>query len=146
MAQMVVGYKLIDTATNAEVKMWGGTWGQCPAMPNPVMTPNGLHIHGPSLDTDYSGYKLVEWMMDEPAPTVPVSITPRQCRLILMQQGLLSQVEAMIATQDEATKITWAYATEFRRNDPLLNQLAANLTPPLTSEQIDQFFIAAAQL
>jgi hypothetical protein len=43
-------------------------------------------------------------------------------------------------------RITWEYATEFRRNDPLLNQLAANLTPPLTAEQIDQFFIAAAQL
>lgn len=83
-----------------------------------------------------------------PEPTVPVpaSITPRQCRLILSAQGLLSDVEAMIAQQDEATRITWEYALEFRRDDPLLVQLAANLVPPLTDEQIDQFFIAAAQL
>ena len=77
-------------------------------------------------------------------PTVPTSITPRQCRLILAQQGLLASVETMIAAQDEATKITWEYALEFRRDDPLLNALGVNLG--LTSEQIDAFFIAAAQL
>ena len=78
------------------------------------------------------------------APSVPASITPRQCRLILMAKGLLPQVEAMIAQQDEATRITWEYAIEFRRNDPLLAALSANLG--LTSEQIDEFFIAAAQM
>ena len=77
-------------------------------------------------------------------PLVPYSVTPRQCRLVLAQQGLLSQVEQMIASQDEAARITWEYALEFRRDDPLLNQLAISLG--LTSEQIDQFFIAAAQL
>lgn len=77
-------------------------------------------------------------------PKVPVSITPRQCRLLLLQQGLLSTVEAMIAQQDDATKITWEYALEFRRDDPLLTQLATNLG--LTSQQIDEFFIAASTL
>lgn len=83
-------------------------------------------------------------VIDPDAPVVPESITPRQCRLILSQQGLLASVEAMIAQQDEAAKITWEYALEFKRNDPLLTALGANLG--LTSEQIDQFFIAAAQL
>jgi hypothetical protein len=67
-------------------------------------------------------------------------------RLVLLEQGLLASVEAMIAQQDEATRITWQYASEFRRNDPLLVQLAANLVPPLTSQQLDEFFIAAAAL
>ena len=75
---------------------------------------------------------------------VPVSITPRQCRLILSQQGLLAGIEQTIAGMDEATRITWEYALEFRRDDPLLNALGANLG--LTDTQIDQFFIAAAQL
>ena len=78
------------------------------------------------------------------APKVPASITPRQCRIILSQQGLLSTVEAAIAGMDEPTRITWEYALEFRRDDPLLNALAVNLN--LTSEQVDQFFIAASQL
>jgi hypothetical protein len=80
-----------------------------------------------------------------PAPiAVPESVTPRQVRLILLQQGLLANVEAMIAQQDEATKITWEFASEFRRDDPLLLSLAQNLG--LTDEQIDDFFIAAARL
>lgn len=83
-------------------------------------------------------------VIDPNAPVVPKVISPRQCRLILLQQGLLATVEAMIAQQDEATRLTWEYALEFRRDDPLLNNLAVSLD--LTSEQIDQFFIAAAQL
>ena len=75
---------------------------------------------------------------------VPSSITTRQCRLVLMAQGLLAQVETMIAAQDEATRITWEYALEFQRDDPLLSGLAANLG--LTDAQIDEFFFAASQL
>ena len=82
----------------------------------------------------------------EPTPvvSVPKSITPRQCRLILLQQDLLASVEAMIAQQDEATRITWEFASEFKRDDPLLNQLGIALG--LTQQQIDEFFIAAAQI
>ena len=79
-------------------------------------------------------------------PPVPESITPRQCRLILAQQNLLDSVEAMIAQQDRATQITWEYALEFRRDDPLLNALAGPDKLNLSKEQIDQFFIASAQL
>lgn len=99
--------------------------------------------------TPFTGLENGSWVIrtQDPAtlpPAVPFSITPRQCRLILLAQGLLADVEAMITQQDEATRITWEFASEFRRDDPLLNQLAVNLG--LTPEQIDQFFIAAAQL
>lgn len=83
-------------------------------------------------------------VIDLDAPEVPATVTPKQVRLILLQQGLLDTVEAMIATQDKATQITWEFASVFERNNPLLKQLAVNLS--LTDEQIDQFFIAAAQL
>ena len=77
---------------------------------------------------------------------VPQVVSRRQARLLLLQQGLLDQVEVMIALQDRATQITWADAIEFKRNDPLLLALAAAPELNLTSEQLDQFFIAAAQL
>lgn len=77
-------------------------------------------------------------------PPVPKTITPRQCRLILAQQGLLATIEETIKGMDEATRITWEYALEFRRDDPLLASLGKSLG--LTDEQIDAFFIAAAQL
>ena len=80
------------------------------------------------------------------AVIVPQVVSRRQARLLLLQQGLLDQVEAMIALQDRATQITWADAIEFKRNDPLLLALAAAPELNLTSEQLDQFFIAAAQL
>lgn len=78
------------------------------------------------------------------AARVPASVSPRQVRLLLLQQGLLSSVEAMIAARDAATRITWEYALEFRRDDPLLASLASDLG--LTSEQVDDFFISASQL
>lgn len=119
-------------------------------------------VADPNVDTAPEGMTLVEtdtagpgWVWDgetftdptppEPAPTpVPASITPRQCRLILAQQGLLDAVEEMIAQSTQDVRITWEYALEFRRDDPLLAQLAGELG--LTSEQIDQFFIVASQL
>ena len=75
---------------------------------------------------------------------VPASVTPRQVRLLLLSQNLLDQVEGVIAASDKATQITWAYASEFRRNDPLLTALASQLG--LSDEQVDQFFIAAAEI
>jgi hypothetical protein len=99
--------------------------------------------------TPFEGLENGNWVIRtvDPAtlpPPVPSSITPRQCRLILSAQGMLADVETTIAGMDEATQITWEYALEFRRDDPLLNALGANMG--LTSEQIDEFFIAAAQL
>ena len=82
--------------------------------------------------------------MAEAPVVVPSSVTPRQVRLLLLQQDLLDQVETLIAQRDRASQITWAHALEFHRNDPLLLALATDLN--LTEEQIDQFFIAAAQL
>ena len=75
---------------------------------------------------------------------VPQSVTPRQVRLMLLSQNLLSQVVSTISQMDEATRITWEYAMEFQRYDPLLVSLAQQLE--LTDEQVDQFFIAASKL
>lgn len=74
-------------------------------------------------------------------PEVPNVVSPRQVRIILHRKNLLANVEAMIATQDEEIQIAWNHALEFRRDDPLLNQLSLNLN--LTQEQLDQFFIEA---
>lgn len=75
---------------------------------------------------------------------VPEKITPRQVRLLLLQKGMLQNVLTLIATQDEATRITWEYATEFQRNNPLLKSLATSLN--ITDQQLDQFFFEASEL
>lgn len=81
-------------------------------------------------------------------PTVPRSITPRQGLLVLSRAGLLEPVKAAIATMEgqagEEARIEWEYATYWARNWPLLESVASGLG--LTSEQIDDLFIQAAQI
>jgi hypothetical protein len=79
---------------------------------------------------------------------VPLSVTPRQLRLALLGAGKLGQVQAFVGSgaAPEAAVISWEYATEFLRSDPMLNQLAGALQPPMTGDQIDQLFVAAAQI
>jgi hypothetical protein len=104
------------------------------------------------VDPDFTGSvpdgDAAQWRWSDgqivSVPVVPASVTPRQVRLLLLQQGLLANVESLIASSDQATKITWEFASEFKRNDPLLLALAQQLG--LTSEQIDAFFIAAANI
>ena len=77
---------------------------------------------------------------------VPASVTPRQLRLALHFAGKLAQVEAFVAggqAPPEAV-ISWEYATEFLRSDPMLGQFAAMLG--MTGEEVDGLFIAAAQI
>jgi hypothetical protein len=82
-----------------------------------------------------------------PAPiVVPASVTPRQLRLALHFAGKLDQVEAFVTggqAPPEAV-ISWEYATEFLRSDPMLGQFASMLG--LTDDDVDGLFIAAAQI
>lgn len=81
----------------------------------------------------------------EVIPLPPItSVTPRQARLALLVAGLLDQVDAAVTTAGGATKITWDYATEINRNDPLITSIGAALG--LTSAQIDALFAHAATL
>lgn len=91
----------------------------------------------------WNGTTLVDDSISPP-PAVPESVTPRQVRLLLLGQGLLDQVEQIIAASDRATQITWEFASEFQRDNPLLLALAQNLN--LTEAQVDEFFIAAAAI
>lgn len=82
------------------------------------------------------------------SPDVPVSITPRQGLIMLSRSGLLatvnSAIDAMEGQSGEEARIDFDRASEWRRDWPLLNQLASGLG--LTDEQIDQLFITAATL
>jgi hypothetical protein len=75
------------------------------------------------------------------APTV---ISMRQARLALHQRGYLSQVETLVSGMTEDAKITWNYATEVRREHPLVAAIAAALN--LTSQQLDDLFTLGASL
>jgi len=79
------------------------------------------------------------------AATLPKVITMRQARLALLNAGLLATVsDAISAGTDEALKIEWDYATEVKRDWASLEAIATSLG--MTSEQLDELFIAGSKL
>jgi len=77
--------------------------------------------------------------------TLPKVITMRQARLALLNAGLLATVsDAISAGTDEALKIEWDYATEVKRDWASLEAIATSLG--MTSEQLDELFIAGSKL
>ena len=91
-----------------------------------------------------------EISFDEPVVevVVPGSITPRQGLLVLSRAGLLESVQAAIAGMEgqagDEARIEWEYATCWRRDWPLLESVASGVG--LTSEQVDDLFVQAAQI
>ena len=73
-----------------------------------------------------------------------VTCTPRQGLRALESVGLLSTVEAWVATQPRAAHIDFERATEWRRDWPLIE--AARDALGMTSEAIDDLFALAKKL
>jgi len=73
---------------------------------------------------------------------VPEKITPLEARRALRVAGLLSAVNAWIATQPGDTQDAWEYCIEVRRDDRLVANAQDALG--LTSEQVDDLFRAGA--
>lgn len=80
-----------------------------------------------------------------PPPPPPVlTCTPWQIRKALNQTGLRSVVESAVAAADQTTRDGWEFATEFRRDDPLLSSMGAALGK--TEAEIDALFALARSL
>jgi len=75
-------------------------------------------------------------------------VTPRQARLALLQNGLLDQVDAIIASLPEPQKsiaqTDWEYAVSIERSSPWIAQIGAALG--LDDEGLDELFALAATL
>jgi hypothetical protein len=80
----------------------------------------------------------------EPPTPIPAIVTMRQARLALLQGDLLTKVNATIASGSEADKITWEFATEVKRDDLLVHNMATTLN--LTETDLDNLFILAVTL
>lgn len=65
-----------------------------------------------------------------------------QARAALLGAGLLDDVEAALANASPLARLAWADASEFRRNSPMIAELAAGLE--LDAETLDDLFRTAA--
>jgi hypothetical protein len=93
-------------------------------------------------------YVITDGVASIPPPGVPQSVTMRQARLALHGAGLLTSVDAAIASMTEPDKtiasITWEFAQTVDRGFGMVPALAASLG--MSDTQIDDLFIAAAKL
>lgn len=89
--------------------------------------------------------ELERWAAELAALDGKVSVvTMRQARLALLAAGKLAAVESAVAAAGTAAQIEWEYATEVRRDWPLVNALAGAVG--IDGEALDALFVAAAQL
>ena len=77
-----------------------------------------------------------------PPVFVPATVTPWQIRKALNQTpGLRATIEGFVAQQAQDVQDGWEFATEFRRDDPMLNALA-----PALGLDLDAIFVLAGSL
>lgn len=80
----------------------------------------------------------------EPEPEVPYSISPLQARKALRAAGLKELVDGFVTTLPEEQQEEWEYATEIRRDHPVI--VAGTASLGLTEEQVDGLFLLGAAL
>jgi hypothetical protein len=68
----------------------------------------------------------------------------RQAKLVLLNHGLLDEVNVAVSHADRATQVEWEYATEVRRDWPTLAVMAAALN--LDALALDTLFVEGAKL
>ncbi len=116
------------------------------ATPMPAAGEGYAYIEGPPQligDELRQTWVQVELPANAPDP-VPQRVSARQARLALHGAGLLSQVEAFVAQQSPAIQISWEYATEIARDDPLFNAAAEAFG--LSQQARDGLFLTAVTL
>jgi len=88
--------------------------------------------------------QLMRREVPQPPEPVPQRVSALQARRALLAADMLDQVNAAIARQPRAVQITWEYATEIYREDPMLIEVAQAIG--LTTNTLDDLFRAAAKL
>ena len=96
-----------------------------------------------------SSYSLKGWTEGEYIEiinkiNIPLSITMRQARLILLKYNLLELVNNAISTMNETARITWEYSFLVERNSHLFSGITTTLG--FTEEQVNNMFIEASKL
>lgn len=124
-----VDYTIIDRGQGPEIQQWIGEDVE------PIAT---------YLSTIENSIEFQEYLSK---PTVPEFVTPRQGIEMLIEADMYDAVVAYIDSipgkEGEKAKNRFNRANEFRRDDPLVIAIAT--AQGMTTEQIDQMFIDAAQ-
>lgn len=108
--------------------------------------PNWLDL-ATEQDLADHGIEAVEVSDPDPEPAgavVPSEISAAQARVQLRRSGLRDQVEALVSGTNGETRDWYEYASVWRRDNPNIAGLAAQIG--LSDADIDALFIAAAAI
>lgn len=112
-----------------------------------VRLSDGRILMNVQLGAEIADVTIEAYEPPEPAPQepgIPDSVSARQFKLQLLAAGLLDQVEGWVSQQSQAVQIAYDNSGAFVRGEPMMQQGFSDLG--FTDEQIDAFFVAAAQL
>jgi hypothetical protein len=105
---------------------------------------------GSAVMENPSAYVIADGVLErngvpvEIVPPIPASVSPLQARKALRQAGVLALVAAALEAADEETQEAWEYATEIRRDNPLVCGVASSVG--MTHAQVDDLFRLAGTL
>lgn len=109
---------------------------------------SSIYILAPAKPSNDAIWNNGEWIV--PSPYVPDTVSARQIRLWLLQNGVSLQMvtDAISAIADpvlrDSVSIEWEYAPYIERNHPMLVSLAASLG--LSENDIDRAFLEASNI
>lgn len=122
--------------------------------PQPILTENQYAVYVGVEEIDgqwFTKYEARDYTPEEIAQRLQqkregMNVTPYQAKAALFEAGFLDEVEALIDAPDTDRLIVlaWNNAIEYRRLSPMVSGIASALG--WTDEQLDDLFIAAAQI
>lgn len=88
------------------------------------------------------------WEVVEKEIEIPFSITMRQFRLVLLNNGLLNTINNILnnmsGNDGEYVRIEWEYANEVNRNSPWVSSISQSIG--ISEQEIDQIFLVGSKL
>ena len=85
-----------------------------------------------------------QWVVSDIPPAIHEKVATHKMLIAMDAAGLLEQVQALVNGAGGALKIAFDRAPEIHRASPMVAGMAAQLG--LTEQQVDNLFIAAAQV